>query len=155
MTVDLAVVGAGPAGMAAAALAAELGVETLLIDERDGPGGQIYRGIEDAAATASPLGADYLAGRPLAAALRASGAHYRPTTTVWHIDPGDGEGCRTLSLAGADGASETVTARHILLATGAFERPVPIPGRTLPARALQADHGRRPRRPAGRAFGLG
>src|SRR6202021_2116982 len=37
----------------------------------------------------------------------------------------------TLSLAG-DGASETVAARHILLATGAIERPVPIPGWTLP-----------------------
>src|SRR5205085_3878438 len=46
MRVDLAIVGAGPAGMAAAALAAELGLDTMLIDEQDGPGGQIYRGIE-------------------------------------------------------------------------------------------------------------
>jgi NADPH-dependent 2,4-dienoyl-CoA reductase/sulfur reductase-like enzyme len=62
----------------------------------------------------------------LAAALRAGGAGYRPATTVWHIDP-DG----TLSLA-ADGTSDTVAARRILLATGAIERPVPIPGWTLP-----------------------
>src|SRR5439155_9765783 len=74
----------------------------------------------------SPLGADYLAGRSLVVALRASGARYRPATTVWHIDP-DG----TLSLA-AGGISETVAARRILLATGAIERPVPIPGWTLP-----------------------
>src|SRR5437867_3065604 len=125
MTVDLAIIGAGPAGMAAAVLGAELGLDTLLIDEQEGPGGQIYRAIERAAES-SPLGADYLAGRTLAAALRASGAGYRPATTVWHIDP-DG----TLSLA-ADGTSETVTARQILLATGAIERPVPIPGWTLP-----------------------
>jgi NADPH-dependent 2,4-dienoyl-CoA reductase/sulfur reductase-like enzyme len=129
MNVDFAIVGAGPAGMAAATLAAELGLDTLLIDEQEGPGGQIYRAIERAGADASassPLGPDYLAGQPLAAALRASGARYRSATTVWHIDP-DG----TLSLAG-DGASETVTARHILLATGAIERPVPVPGWTLP-----------------------
>ena len=125
MTLDLAIVGAGPAGMAAAVLAAELGLDTVLIDEQDMPGGQIYRGVENAG-DASPLGADYLAGRSLAAGLRASAAGYRPATTVWHIDP-DG----TLSLV-ADGASETIRARRVLLATGAIERPVPIPGWTLP-----------------------
>src|SRR5713101_7712937 len=125
MTVDLAIIGAGPAGMAAATLGAELGLDTLLIDEQEGHGGQIYRAVERAP-DSSPLGADYLAGRSLAAALRASGARYRPATTVWHIDP-DG----TLSLA-ADGISATVIARRILLATGAIERPVPIPGWTLP-----------------------
>jgi len=129
MTVDLAIVGAGPAGMAAATLAAELGLGALLIDEQDGPGGQIYRAIERVDGNAvgpSPLGADYWAGQRLAAAFRASGARYRPATTVWHIDP-DG----TLSVM-SDGASDTITARHILLATGAIERPVPIPGWTLP-----------------------
>ena len=127
MMVDLAIVGAGPAGMAAAALAAKLGLDTLLIDEQEGPGGQIYRAIERAGTTgSSPLGADYLAGQPLVAALRASGARYRPATTVWHIDA-DG----MLSLA-SNGASDTVDARRILLATGAIERPVPIPGWILP-----------------------
>lgn len=133
MTVDLAIIGAGPAGMAAAALAAGLGLDTLLIDEADAPGGQIYRGIErapESSPASSPLGADYLAGRELVAALRGSRARYRPATTVWHIDPAGSPG-GTLSLA-ADGRSETVAARHILIATGAIERPVPIPGWTLP-----------------------
>src|ERR1700730_13509857 len=125
MPVHLAIIGAAPAGMAAAPLGAELGLDTLLIDEQEAPGGQIYRAVERAPES-SPLGADYLAGLPLAAALRASGVSYRPATTVWHIDP-DG----TLSLA-AGGVSETVPAQRILLATGAIERPVPIPGWTLP-----------------------
>jgi NADPH-dependent 2,4-dienoyl-CoA reductase/sulfur reductase-like enzyme len=123
--IDFAVIGAGPAGMAAATLAAELGLDTVLIDEQDAPGGQIYRGIEHAA-DESPLGCDYLAGRRLATAFRESVATYRPATTVWHIDP-DG----TLSLI-SSGGSETVRARRILVATGAIERPVPIPGWTLP-----------------------
>jgi len=123
--IDFAVVGAGPAGMAAATLAAELGLETLLVDEQDAPGGQIYRGIERAE-TGNGLGAEYFAGVPLAAALRRSNAAYLPATAVWHIDP-DG----TLSLLSA-GASRTVRARRILVATGAIERPVPIPGWTLP-----------------------
>ena len=123
--IDFAVIGAGPAGMAAAALAAELGLDTVLIDEQDAPGGQIYRGIERAE-DSSPLGDDYLAGRRLADDFRESVAAYRPATTVWHIDP-DG----TLSLISA-GGTETIRARRILLATGAIERPVPIPGWTLP-----------------------
>ncbi len=125
MTVGLAVIGAGPAGMAAAVLAAELGLETVLIDEQAAPGGQIYRAIERAE-PGTPLGPDYLAGRPLVAALRASHVDYRPGTTLWHVDP---EGALFLETAGR---TETMTARRILLATGALERPVPIPGWTLP-----------------------
>ncbi len=129
MTADLAIIGAGPAGMAAATLAAGLGLDTILIDEADAPGGQIYRGVERAG-DSSPLGADYLAGRRLAAALRAGTARYRPGTTVWHIDPA-APARAVLSLV-ADGLSETISATHVLLATGAIERPVPIPGWTLP-----------------------
>ena len=126
MTVELAIIGAGPAGMAAAALAAELGVETTLIDEPGSPGGQIYRGGRARPRPNSPLGPDYLAGRDLATALRNSRVEYRADTTLWHIDP-DG----TLYLE-SNGRSEMLTAHRILLATGAFERPVPIPGWTLP-----------------------
>jgi len=125
MTVELAIVGAGPAGMAAAVLAAELGLETGLIDEQASPGGQIYRGIERSQPN-SPLGPDYHAGRPLAAALRESRVEYRPGTTLWHVDP---EGALYLE---SGGRTEMLTARRILLATGAFERPVPIPGWKLP-----------------------
>jgi NADPH-dependent 2,4-dienoyl-CoA reductase/sulfur reductase-like enzyme len=125
MTVELAIIGAGPAGIAAAVLAAELGLDTVLVDEQDQPGGQVYRAIERAEPD-TPLGPDYLAGRPLAAALRASRVDYRPGTNLWHVDP-DG----TLFLENA-GRTETVTARRVLLATGAIERPVPIPGWTLP-----------------------
>jgi NADPH-dependent 2,4-dienoyl-CoA reductase/sulfur reductase-like enzyme len=125
MTVELAVIGAGPAGMAAAALAAELRLETVLIDEQAAPGGQIYRAVERAE-PGTPIGPDYLVGQPLAAALRASHVDYRPSTTLWHVDP---EGALFLETAGR---TETMTTRRILLATGALERPVPIPGWTLP-----------------------
>src|SRR5262249_7542492 len=125
MTVELAIIGAGPAGMAAAVLAAELGLETVLIDEQPAPGGQIYRAIERAEPD-TPLGADDLAGRPLVAAVRASHVAYRPRTTSWHLEP---EGALFLETGGRP---ETLTARRILLATGALERPVPIPGWTLP-----------------------
>ncbi|MEA3154140.1 MAG: hypothetical protein QOK44_1729, partial [Betaproteobacteria bacterium] len=44
--VDLAIIGAGPAGMAAAVTAADLGMRVSVLDEQPEPGGQIYRGIE-------------------------------------------------------------------------------------------------------------
>jgi NADPH-dependent 2,4-dienoyl-CoA reductase/sulfur reductase-like enzyme len=125
MTVELAIIGAGPAGMAAATFTAELGLEAVLIDEQASPGGQIYRGIERSEPN-WPLGPDYLAGRPLTAALRASRVEYRPATTLWHIDP-DG----TLYLE-SGGRTEMLMAQRIVLATGALERPVPLPGWTLP-----------------------
>ena len=124
MTVELANIGAGPAGMAAATLADELGLQTVQIDDQGSPGGQIYRAIERAE-PGTPLGSDYLAGRPLAAALKTSRVDYRPGTTLWHVDR---EGALFLETAGR---TETLTARRILLATDALERPVPIPGWTL------------------------
>ncbi len=122
--VELAIVGAGPAGMGAAILAAELGLDTMLIDEQGSPGGQIYRAVERAGPD-SALGPDYLAGARLVAALRASRVDYRPNTTLWNLEPAG-----TLYLAAH--RLERVSARRILLATGAVERPVPIPGWTLP-----------------------
>lgn len=123
--VDLAVVGAGPAGLAAALEADRLGLAVALIDEQPAPGGQIWRGVERAQAAAT-LGGDYLAGRAEATRLRASRVRYLPSTTLWHLDP-DGE----LSLAHG-GRTARLAARRVVLATGALERPVPIPGWTLP-----------------------
>jgi NADPH-dependent 2,4-dienoyl-CoA reductase/sulfur reductase-like enzyme len=122
--IELAIVGAGPAGMAAAVLAAELGLDAALIDEQGMPGGQIYRSIERPEPT-SPLGRDYRAGQQLAEAFKGSRINYRPGTALWHV-AADG----TLLLDSA-GRAETLTARRVLLATGAMERPVPIPGWAL------------------------
>ena len=85
---DVVVIGAGPAGMAAATLLAEQGVDVLLLDEQPGLGGQIYRGAEKATdIRARLLGPDYARGAALAAALRASGAAYRPNRAVWQVTP--------------------------------------------------------------------
>lgn len=126
--VDVAVIGAGPAGLTAAAEAANRGLSVVLFDEQPAPGGQIYRNIEgvDKAGLGETLGEDYLKGGAIAAAFRASAAEYRPGTTVWRVDP-DG------SLAWSDGTSARILkAKRVISATGAIERPVPVPGWTLP-----------------------
>ncbi|CAG0909801.1 unnamed protein product, partial [Cyprideis torosa] len=124
---DVAVIGAGPAGMAAATTAAGAGLRVLLLDEQGHPGGQIYRHV-DAASEASRqrLGGDYAAGLTLTRALGASDLDYRRNSNVWRIDAG-GDLCWS-----EQGTGRRARAERIVLATGAIERPVPIPGWTLP-----------------------
>ena len=132
---DVAVVGAGPAGLVAATIAAECGLAVALFDEQRQAGGQIHRGIA-ASPLARPaiLGADYWAGGSLVRAFERSGARHVPGASVWSLAPHD-DG--TLALAVSSGPpasprSALVKARAVIAATGALERPVPIPGWTLP-----------------------
>ena len=84
---DYAIIGAGPAGLAAAAAATKAGLRTVVIDEQPEPGGQIYRSIESVSARRPAhlklLGDDYAAGLDLVKRFRASGAEYLSQSTVW------------------------------------------------------------------------
>ncbi|KRD95920.1 FAD/NAD(P)-binding oxidoreductase [Bosea sp. Root381] len=128
---DIAVVGAGPAGLAAAARAAELGLSVLLADESPAPGGQIYRAITTTpVADRAVLGEDYWKGGALVARLERTEAAYAPGCTVWSVAPDEAGGFELgLSL---NGKARLIAAAQIILATGAQERPFPIPGWTLP-----------------------
>ncbi|BBK43852.1 pyridine nucleotide-disulfide oxidoreductase [Allostella vacuolata] len=125
---DLVVVGAGPAGLAAATQAAELGLSATVLDEQPAPGGQIYRAVERAAQgpAAAALGEDFRHGLSVVDAFRRSGAGYRPGLQVWQVEQ-SGE-----VLASDGQRSEAFPARRAVIAVGASERPVPIPGWTLP-----------------------
>lgn len=124
---DVAVIGAGPAGLAAATEAAQSGLSVALLDEQPAPGGQIYRGIETASALRLKiLGADYAEGRPLVETFRASGAEYMPGSLVWNVTTD-----KVVEFS-RDGASSRIRADAIIAATGALERPSPLPGWTLP-----------------------
>ena len=124
---ELAVIGAGPAGMAAAITAAELGVDTVVLDEQAMPGGQIYRSMsETPLRDPAILGATYWRGAALVEGFHASAAHYVPQATVWHLSR-DGE----IGVS-VGGSVRMLRAKRIILATGALERPFPIQGWTLP-----------------------
>jgi NADPH-dependent 2,4-dienoyl-CoA reductase/sulfur reductase-like enzyme len=126
-TYDVVVIGAGPAGLAATATAAGAGLSTLLLDENAGPGGQVWRGIASTPVTnAAVLGPDYWSGAELAKAAQGSGAEIIHRATVWSLD-------RNLELGiSVGGGSAFIKARRVIIATGALERPFPIPGWTLP-----------------------
>ena len=124
---DVVVVGAGPAGLAAATACARAGVSSVLFDEQASPGGQIYRSITDTPVkNESLLGPDYWEGGRLVAAFVKSGAQYVPGATVWSLTPE-----REIGVS-IGGGSRLLSAGRVILATGALERPFPIPGWTLP-----------------------
>jgi len=124
---DLVVIGGGPAGLAAAALAARAGISTVLFDENPGIGGQIYRGITSTPlANRTILGEDYWAGEALAAEAKASGASIVTGATVWSLDP------QRIVGVSIDGKARMIAAQRVIIATGSLERPFPIPGWTLP-----------------------
>ena len=125
---DILIVGAGPAGLAAALQLADLGLSPLVIDEQATPGGQIWRASETArsAAISAALGPDYAQGADRIARFRASGVDYLPGTRMWHVEPG----FQVFMSTGHDAFSRRYAA--VLLATGAQERAVPVPGWTLP-----------------------
>jgi thioredoxin reductase/bacterioferritin-associated ferredoxin len=136
MIFDIAVLGGGPAGMAAATEAAARGARTVLLEESPLPGGQVYR--------APPQGyvakpdRDRRDGDALRAALAASDAKVRTGCRVWGLGggplvPEGGEALPfTLSALGADGVPFEVSARALILCCGTHERIIPFPGWTLP-----------------------
>jgi thioredoxin reductase len=125
---DVLIIGAGPAGLAAAIELRRLGAGRVLVVDREQQPGGIPRhsahtgyGMRDLHRMLT--GPAY--ARHYAAAAAAAGAEIRAGTTVtsW-----SGDGCATLTGAGG---IETVSARAVLLATGCRERPRParlVPG---------------------------
>lgn len=126
--VDLAVVGAGPAGLGAAVEAARLGLSVRVIDEYPCAGGRLLGQLHR-------RGGAWQVGRVRAAWLeaqaRAAGeVALQLGTGVWALDR-EGEGDLPWRLFASD-RSEPVRARAVVVATGAAEVPLPLPGWTLP-----------------------
>jgi NADPH-dependent 2,4-dienoyl-CoA reductase/sulfur reductase-like enzyme len=114
---DVMVIGAGPAGLAAACRAAESGAQVALIDDNPHPGGQIWRAN---------------AGKPASAAapwLRM--AEQRKVEWIAGAHVFDAPQPNYVAIERADSALE-LKYGSLILATGARERFLPFPGWTLP-----------------------
>lgn len=121
---DVTIIGAGPAGLAAAAAARRAGARVALLDSGARVGGQYWR---------------HRAGHsPVPAHLRQD---LLPGQAVWHVEP-TGDGFTTHTTA------DEIRSRTVIVATGAYDRQLPFPGWTLPgvftaggAQALLKGHG--------------
>ena len=125
---DVLVIGAGPAGLSAAIAAARAGAEVVLLDERSRLGGQFYKQLSKAHrfVDGQYLDQQYCAGHDLIARARASGVEIHTHALVW----GAFEGPEISVVIGT--RAVLFKPRRVILATGAYERAVPMPGWTLP-----------------------
>lgn len=124
---DVVILGAGPAGMAAAATAADLGLSVMLLDEQAHAGGQIYRDVDHVPEGRDYLlGADYTYGKTLTAGLSHDSITHVGGAAVWAIE----DGCDVSYTLNGRGAH--VSGGKLIIATGALERAMPLPGWTLP-----------------------
>ena len=111
---DVLVVGAGPGGLAAAAAVGAAGLDVTLVDENPLAGGQIWRQAFADAGTACEQARLPARARFLSSAVCA------------------GFGESGAAVVDANGSLLSIRARAVVLATGAYERVVPLPGWTLP-----------------------
>ncbi|EJM54118.1 FAD/NAD(P)-dependent oxidoreductase [Pseudomonas sp. GM48] len=123
------IIGAGPAGIRAAQTLVAHGVHPVLLDEAARGGGQIYR-RQPANFKRSPVKLYGFEAR------KASALHqtidelreqldYRPETLVWNAEDG---ALDTLQ----DGRAARLEFARVIVATGATDRILPVPGWTLP-----------------------
>lgn len=123
LTPGVLVVGGGAAGLNAAIAAREEGAETLVLDERKVAGGQFYKQPAEARPLLDRQQRD---GASLVARAKASGADFISGAEVWGAFDGP------LITATAPGRALAIRPRAVIVATGAYERPMQVPGWTLP-----------------------
>jgi len=124
---DVLVIGGGPAGLYAALTAAAGGLEVILVDERAKLGGQYFKQpAEEFALVEKELDTQYRTGRELIARVLASKVRVLNEVKVWGAF-----GPRHI-LASSPTSRWVFRPKRLIIATGAYERGVPMPGWTLP-----------------------
>ncbi|MBP2297507.1 FAD-dependent oxidoreductase [Azospirillum picis] len=147
-TVDLLVIGAGPAGLAAAEAAARRGADVVVLDERPQSGGQYFKPLAPSHSADRPTDRQFRDGATLVEAARRAGVVLLQEVTVWGAHAPD----EVVAVVG--GREVVFRPKRLVLAAGAYERPAPFDGWTLPgvmttgaaqtlARAYRVTPGRR------------
>ena len=125
--VDLVVLGAGPAGVAAANVASKEGAEVVIIDENSSAGGQIYRAPPNEFQPQNSFKSDeFREGEKQRNILENSNLTALFKHRVWSVSSD-----LVVSTVGPNGLSSW-HARSLIIANGALERIIPFPGWTIP-----------------------
>jgi D-hydroxyproline dehydrogenase subunit alpha len=129
---DVAVVGAGPAGLTATTTMAGCGLRVVLLDAAGRPGGQYFRHRDDASADAYGRGFRALHSA-LATQVAAGQVTYRPRHQVWNVEHTQRFTIHALDESdSARPVSRQAEAEALVVATGAYDRQLPFPGGDLP-----------------------
>jgi len=123
------IVGAGPAGVRAAETLAKAGLKPRVVDEAPACGGQIYRQrlVEDGRSATSLYGSEAAKATRLHRdfAALASKLDYWPNALVWNLSDG-------VADVAVNRENRRLAYDGLILATGAMDRVLPLPGWTLP-----------------------
>lgn len=126
--IEVAVVGAGPAGLSASIEVARRGLQVVLFDENSQPGGQLFKQIHKFFGSK-----DHRAGRrgfeigyELLEEAQDVGVETRLQSTVFGIFD------ENIIGVFEDGRTQAINAKAIVLAAGAAENSIAFPGWTLP-----------------------
>jgi NADPH-dependent 2,4-dienoyl-CoA reductase/sulfur reductase-like enzyme len=134
--VTVAVVGAGPAGLEAAITAAQNGAEVLVLDSYLRPGGQYFKQPPESFSAwdepeSGPAMRHRHEARELLQRLASTNVRVLTDAMVWGAFPVPERHGWLLTVHGPAVPSR-IFAKTLILATGAYDRPVPFPGWTLP-----------------------
>ena len=136
----IAIIGAGPAGLAAAKVIAESNTEVIVLDSAPRPGGQYWRHRNEVQGYKSHRASDYFDS-----VLSSKNVTYIQGAQVWSaIYSADSITLNYLH----SGVEKTITVEKLILTTGAYDRSIPFTGWELPgsmtpgaAQALLKGHG--------------
>lgn len=125
---DLAIIGAGAAGLSAAVQAANAGVKVLVIDENSLPGGQLFKQIHKFFGSKDhKAGVRGIAiGEALLSQVEQAGARVMLNSVAYGYFPKSGIGVVH------NGRIYLIQAKKLVLAAGAKENYMAFPGSTLP-----------------------
>lgn len=123
---DVLVIGAGPAGLSAALTARQHGASVVVLDERPQSGGQFFKPLAPSHQSAAPTDSQFADGAALTRDALTSGVVIHQNAQVWAAFSA------TEISAVIDGCAVVFECKQLIIATGAYERPTPFPGWTLP-----------------------
>jgi NADPH-dependent 2,4-dienoyl-CoA reductase/sulfur reductase-like enzyme len=120
----IAIIGAGPAGLAAAKVASEIGAEVIVLDSAPRPGGQYWRHRDGVQGYKSHRASGYFD-----AVVNSRNVTYIHGAQVWSATRN--KSSITLNYL-QSGVEKTITVEKLILTTGAYDRSIPFTGWELP-----------------------
>lgn len=127
---EILVIGAGPAGLSAAIAARHAGAAVTVVDERPAPGGQYFKQVLVEEGGIAAPDRQHVEGARLIVQAKEAGVDIRSGVEIWGAF-GPQELIGTEGGPG-DGIVRRFAPARLIVATGAYERGVPLPGWTLP-----------------------
>lgn len=123
LTPDVLIIGGGAGGLSAATAAARAGANVVLLDERKIAGGQYFK---QSTAGLSPMDDQQAQGQSLLMDAHVAGVEIIAQAEIWGAFDGP------LIIAQHNDNALVIRPRQLIVATGAYERPIMVPGWTLP-----------------------